>query len=288
MSGDENSSANSDYEEDEEESHISYRSMEEEYQQQQQQIQDDKELFNSSSDDESIDSNLSNADAAKRLSNGKKDEKKQAEQEELKKATEKTIDIVPKAIKCSAISSFNIETISNDLFKTCCANQCCLKISPFHESCNFEPCMQFIRERRKDLFGKSSSEQIALLKTYIYNSMNRKILAINSKCGDNNIYMRMNFAYMVEGQALCGKGFCHVFGISYYLRKRLVSEIKEGLIGVTYVDMDGKKLTTIDSEAAANIVKLLNEHKILISNSMKSNISIPDSAEMGYVRNIIL
>ena len=288
MSGDENSSANSDYEEDEEESHISYRSMEEEYQQQQQQIQDDKELFNSSSDDESIDSNLSNADAAKRLSNGKKDEKKQAEQEELKKATEKTIDIVPKAIKCSAISSFNIETISNDLFKTCCANQCCLKISPFHESCNFEPCMQFIRERRKDLFGKSSSEQIALLKTYIYNSMNRKIPAINSKCGDNNIYMRMNFAYMVEGQALCGKGLCHVFGISYYLRKRLVSEIKEGLIGVTYVDMDGKKLTTIDSEAAANIVKLLNEHKILISNSMKSNISIPDSAEMGYVRNIIL
>ena len=181
MSGDENSSANSDYEEDEEESHISYRSMEEEYQQQQQQIQDDKELFNSSSDDESIDSNLSNADAAKRLSNGKKDEKKQAEQEELKKATEKTIDIVPKAIKCSAISSFNIETISNDLFKTCCANQCCLKISPFHESCNFEPCM------RKDLFGKSSSEQIALLKTYIYNSMNRRIPASNSKCGDNNI-----------------------------------------------------------------------------------------------------
>ena len=293
MSGDENSSANSDYEEDEEESHISYRSMEEEYQQQQQQIQDDKELFNSSSDDESIDSNLSNADAAKRLSNGKKDEKKQAEQEELKKATEKTIDIVPKAIKCSAISSFNIETISNDLFKTCCVNQCCLKISPFHESCNFEPCIQFIRERRKDLFGKSSSEQIALLKTYIYNSMNRKIPAINSKCGDNNIdpnYFggRMNFAYMVEGQALCGKGFCHVFGISYYLRKRLVSEIKEGLIGVTYVDMDGKILTTIDSEAAANIVKLLNEHKILISNSMKSNISIPDSAEIGYVRNIIL
>ena len=255
--------------------------MEEEYQQQQQQIQDDKELFNSSSDYESIDSNLSNADAAKRLSNGKKDEKKQAEQEELKKAQEKTIDIVPKAIKNSAISSFNIETISNDLFKTCCVNQCCLKISPFHESCNFEPCMQFIRERRKDLFGKSSSEQIALLKTYIYNSMNRKIPAINSKCGDNNIYMRMNFAYMVEG-------FCHVFGISYYLRKRLVSEIKEGLIGVTYVDMEGKKLTTIDSEAAANIVKLLNEHKILISNSMKSNISIPDSAEMGYVRNIIL
>ena len=85
----------------------------------------------------------------------------------------------------------------------------------------------------------------------------------------------MNFTYMVEGQALCGKGFCHVFGISYYLRKRLVSEIKEGLIGVTYVDMDGKKLTTIDSEAAANIVKLLNEHKIiLISNSMKVNLTL--------------
>ena len=293
MSGDENSSANSDYEEEEEESHISYQSMEEEYQQQQLQIQDDKELLNSSSDDESIESNLSNADAAKQLSNGIKDEKKQAEQEELKKAQEKTIDIVPKAIKNSAISSFNIETISNDLFKTCCVNQCCLKISPFHESCNFEPCMQFFRERRKDLFGKSSSEQIALLKTYIYNSMNRRIPAINSKCGDNNIDSnysggRMNFAYMVEGQALCGKGFCHVFGISYYLRKRLVSEIKEGLIGVTYVDIDGKKLTTIDSEAAANIVKLLNEHKIIISNSMKSNISIPDSAEIGYVRNIIL
>jgi hypothetical protein len=52
--------------------------------------------------------------------------------------------------------------------------------------------------------------------------------------------------------------------------------------------MDGKILTTIDSEAAANIVKLLNEHKILIINSMKYNISKPDSAEFGYVRNIIL
>ena len=119
--------------------------MEEEYQQQQLQIQDDKELFNYSSDDESKESNLSNADAAKRLSNGKKDEKKQAEQEDLKKAREKPIDTVPKAIKNSAISSFNVKTISNDLFKTCCVvNQCCLKISPFHESCNFEPCMQFI------------------------------------------------------------------------------------------------------------------------------------------------
>jgi len=270
--------------------------MEEEYQQQQLQIQDDQELLKNfssdddSSDDESIESSyLFNADAAKRLYNGKKDEKKQSsQQKESMKAPEISIDIVPKAIKNSAISSFNNETISKDLFKNCCANQCCLKISPFHESLNFEPCMQFIRERRKALFGKSSSEQIALLKTYIYNSMNRKTPANKSNIDSNYSGGRMNFDYMVEGQAFCGKGFCHVFGISYYLRKKLVTEIKEGLIGVTNVDLDGKKLTTIDSEAVANIVKLLNEHKILISNSMRSNLSIPDSAEIGYVRNIHL
>ena len=63
--------------------------MEEEYQQQQQQIQDDKELFNSSSDDESIDSNLSNADAAKRLSNGKRDEKKTSRARGVKESARK-------------------------------------------------------------------------------------------------------------------------------------------------------------------------------------------------------
>ena len=291
MSGDENSSVNSEWEDEDQESHISYQSMEEEYQQQQVQIQDDQELFNSSSDDESIESSFNADDAAKRFYNGKKDdEKKQSsEQKEMKKGQEKTIDIVPIAIKNSAVSCFNNDAISKDLFKTCCVNQCCLKISPFHESYNFEPCMQFIRERRKDLFGKSSSEQISLLKTYIYNSMNRKIPAIKSKGGSSNIdFGRMNFDYMVEGQAFCGKGFCHVFGISYYLRKKLVTEIKEGLIGVTNVDLDGKKLTTIDSEAVGNIVKLLNEYKILISNSMRSNLSIPDSAEIGYVRKIHL
>ena len=299
MSDDENSSANNGYEGEEEESHISYRSMEEEYHQQQLLPDDDEELFNSSSDDESTESDLANnddADDAKRLSNVQKVEKLQAEQRELKKGQEKTIDIVPKAIKTSAISSFNNVTISNDLFKACCANQCCLKISSSHESCNFEPCMQFIRERRKDLFGKSSSEQIALLKTYIYNSMHRKSPVHNSSSNNNNNMMesnyysggRMNFDYMVEGHSFCGRGFCNVFGISNYLRKRLVTEIKDGFIGVTYLDMEGKKLTTIDSEAVQNITKLLNDHKILISNSMRSNLSIPDSAEIGLVRNIRL
>ena len=122
--------------------------------------------------------------------------------------------------------------------------------------------MQFIRERRKDLFGKSSSEQIALLKTYIYNSMNRKIQAINSKSSDNNIdskYFggRMNFDYMK---------------VKHSVEKHFAACLESLII----------------FGAAANIVKLLNEHNILISNSMKSNISIPDSAEIGYVRNIII
>ena len=93
----------------------------------------------------------------------------------------------------------------------------------------------------------------------------------------------MNFEYVVEGHVFCGKGFCHLFGITYYLQKRLVKEIKDGRFGVSYSDMDGKKLSTIDSEAAANIVKLLQDHKILISNSMKANLTLPDSDEIGYV-----
>jgi ABC-type transport system involved in cytochrome bd biosynthesis fused ATPase/permease subunit len=63
----------------------------------------------------------------------------------------------------------------------------------------------------------------------------------------------------------------------------LVKEIKDGRIGVSYSDMDGKKLSNIDTEAAANIVKLLQDHKILISNSMKANLTLPDSDEIGYV-----
>ena len=68
----------------------------------------------------------------------------------------------------------------------------------------------------------------------------------------------------------------------------MVKEIKDGRIGVSYSDMDdGKKLGTIDSDAAANIVKLLQDHKILISNSGKANLTLPDSDEIGYVRILL-
>ena len=79
-----------------------------------------------------------------------------------------------------------------------------------------------------------------------------------------------------------------MFGITYSLQKRLVKELKDGQIGVSYSDIDGKKLSTIDSEAAGNIVKLLNEHKIIISNSMRANLSLPDSDEIGYVSSLLI
>jgi hypothetical protein len=201
----------------------------------------------------------------------------------------KHINIVPKAIHQSAVALLNNDTISKDLFKQCCSNKCLQKVSPSHNCCNYEPCLQFMRERRMNLLGKSVSEQISLLKTYIYNSMQyRKPQVSSSKSyysssGDNNSNGRMNFDYVVEGHVFCGKGFCHLFGITYYLQKRLVKEIKDGRIGVSYSDMDGKKLSTIDTEAAASIVKLLQDHKILISNSMKANLTLPDTDEIGYV-----
>jgi len=199
--------------------------------------------------------------------------------------SDKVINILPKGFRLSAMSQLSNESISRDLFKTCCSHSCLRKISPAHESCNFEPCIQFMRERRKDLLGKSLPEQITLLKTYIYNSMHRKSQVHNSsRQGEyNQSSGRMNFEYVVDGHTFCGKGFCHVFGITYYLQKRLVKEIKEGRIGVSYSDIEGKKLSTIDSEAAVQILKLLNEHKIHVSNSTKTNLSLPDSDEIGYV-----
>ena len=274
MSEDENSASNS---EDDGDSNVSYQSMEDEYQQQLTELE-----FSDSGDDskhssnESVHSNRSNM------------------QHQQLSATEKGfktkhINIVPKAIHQSAVALLNNDIISKDLFKQCCSNKCLQKVSPSHNCCNYEPCLQFMRERRTDLLGKSLPEQITLLKTYIYNSMHHRKPKVcsgksqypsSSSCDNSG---RMNFEYVVEGHVFCGKGFCHLFGITYYLQKRLVKEIKDGRFGVSYSDMDGKKLSTIDSEAAANIVKLLQDHKILISNSMKANLTLPDSDEIGYV-----
>jgi hypothetical protein len=66
--------------------------------------------------------------------------------------------------------------------------------------------------------------------------------------------------------------------------KRLITEIKKGYVGLSYDDQEGKNLNTIDEETARSIEKLLNDHKILISNSMKANLRIPDSEGIGYVR----
>ena len=64
----------------------------------------------------------------------------------------------------------------------------------------------------------------------------------------------------------------------------MITEIKNGYVGVTYDDREGENLNTIDEEKARSIEKILNDHKILISNSMKANLRIPDSEGIGYVR----
>jgi len=269
LSEDENSASNS---EDGDDSKVSYQSMEDEYLQQLPEFEfSDSEDDSRHSSNESVYSNKSNMQH--QLSAADKGLKN------------KHINIVPKAIHQSAVALLNNDTISKDLFKQCCSNKCLQKVSPSHNCCNYEPCLQFMRERRMDLLGKSVPEQITLLKTYIYNSMHHRKPQVcsSSKSQYSSSCGRMNFEYVVEGHVFCGKGFCHLFGITYYLQKRLVNEIKNGRIGVSYSDIDGKKLSTIDSEAAANIVKLLQDHKILISNSMKANLSLPDSDEIGYV-----
>jgi hypothetical protein len=193
---------------------------------------------------------------------------------------EKLINIIPKKLQIKAQSHLNSTAISTDLFKECCSSLCLRRISPGYESFNFEPCIQFIRERRKDMLDKSLPEQITMLKTYISNSMNQS----SKHHGSIFLQQRYKFETIVEGHSFCGKGFCHLFGITYYLRKRLIAEIKNGYVGVTYGDKEGKNLNTIDEETARSIEKLLHENKILISNSMKANLRIPDSEGIGYVR----
>jgi hypothetical protein len=67
----------------------------------------------------------------------------------------KHINIVPKAIHQSAVALLNNDILSKDLFKQCCSNKCLQKVSPSHNCCNYEPCLQFMRERRSDLLRKS-------------------------------------------------------------------------------------------------------------------------------------
>jgi hypothetical protein len=64
------------------------------------------------------------------------------------------------------------------------------------------------------------------------------------------LQQRYKFETIVEGHSFCGKGFCHLFGITYYLRKRLIAEIKNGYVGVIYGDKEGENLNTIDEETA--------------------------------------
>ena len=197
--------------------------------------------------------------------------------ESILAATGKPINIIPKKFQMKAQSHLNSTTISTDVFKECCKNRCLRRISPGYENFNFEPCIQFVRERRKEMLDKSLSEQITMLKMYINDTMNQ-----NSKQSDGK--QRYKFDTVVHGHSFCGRAFCHLFGITYYLRKRLITEIKNGYVGLSYDDQEGKNLNTIDEETARSIEKLLNDHKILISNSMKANLRIPDSEGIGYVR----
>ena len=116
-----------------------------------------------------------------------------------------------------------------------------------------------------------------MLKMYINDTMNQ-----NSKQSDGK--QRYKFDTVVHGHSFCGRAFCHLFGITYYLRKRFITEIKNGYVSLSYDDQEGKNLKTIDEETARSIEKLLNDHKVLISSSMKANLRVPDWEGIGYVR----
>ena len=115
-------------------------------------------------------------------------------------ATGKPINIMPKKFQMKVQSHLNSTTISTDVFKECCKNRCLRRSSPGYENFNFEPCIQFVRERRKEMLDKSLSEQITMLKVYINDTMNQ-----NSKQSGGK--QRYKFDTVVHGHSFCGRKF---------------------------------------------------------------------------------
>ena len=197
--------------------------------------------------------------------------------------TSRCLDVTSKSFEREAKDYIhNNEIIMKLIFKKCCDKMCLRRISPGFENLNFAPCLEFVKKIRTKIIGNPKQDRLSLMKFYIFNSMNAS--SSTTEKGNGERRMRVHFPYLVEDYSFCSTAFENLFGISSYMRKKLVQEVKEGMLINVSSRIYSDRSSAVSSEQAKELLKVIEQLDVQPSQSFKTNLTLPNSPEIGFVR----
>mmetsp|Transcript_9411 Transcript_9411/g.14064 ORF Transcript_9411/g.14064 Transcript_9411/m.14064 type:complete len:223 (-) Transcript_9411:502-1170(-) len=142
--------------------------------------------------------------------------------------------------------------------KPCCKNQCLRKLSPSYSTLNFEPCLEILHSARKQCDTSSNSRlHISHYSLGLY--------------GADHI--------------ICRIAFCNAFDITLYRLKRLIKEVKFGMMHMSTNSKEFNSLSAISENTTKAVVDLLAKNNIRLNQDMEVNIALPNTIPIGKCRS---
>mmetsp|Transcript_9710 Transcript_9710/g.13364 ORF Transcript_9710/g.13364 Transcript_9710/m.13364 type:complete len:334 (+) Transcript_9710:50-1051(+) len=171
------------------------------------------------------------------------------------------------------------ESLAKAILRPCCSKHCLQIISPKYKTLNFEPVLQILGHARKTLVGHSIAERAQILKQLIQRGMLSNSSSLNQ---------RMRVVYKLEDYNIYRFAFCNAYNITNHLRKKIVGEIKSGMLLLsnsrTSSTSQFNSKTTITDSTVGKVKQMLKQSKITLSPSMSILFQLPNSVAIGKSR----
>ena len=79
---------------------------------------------------------------------------------------------------------------------------------------------------------------------------------------------------------ICATAFCNAYGITHYMRKRLIREVKEGLFHRSSTTHDVDCNAAVDKTTMKQVKQMLKDSKIKLPRRLRVTMQIPDTIAM--------
>ena len=99
--------------------------------------------------------------------------------------------------------------------------------------------------------------------------------------------VKYHLTYDKSTPFICPRAFCNAYGITNYLRKRLIREVKVGLFHLSFDKQDFHPHNAVDKIALKEVKALLKQNKLKLPKSLEINMELPNSVSVLKVENAV-
>ena len=209
-----------------------------------------------------------------------------------------------------AVDYISEESIARAILAPCCREECLrIKLNPLSRF-NLEGAYTKVLEARRQLMGNEWKDKMLILKAILQgkNQFGLTILEIiinnirtciliggvhprRDVSDDQQQRMRVEYqlGHNKSSPSICAAAFCNAYGITHYMRKRLMKEVKVGLFHRSSATNDDIGCNAaVDKNTMKEIKQMLKDSKIKLPGRLKATMEIPDTVAMLKVISLIV